>query len=133
MTNDERMLMEVIHENFENMRHAEVERRWFMHIYFLAITGALIAQGNSVIGSPFWVFLLVLSLVGLLLTIRWNANIKADTRHNHEVVCRMPREIQTLVSFGQGKGWISLKTTSVLLYALAFVASVCGFVIEVWV
>ncbi len=120
MTN-EKMLMEVFRQNFENMRHGESERRWFMHIYTLTIIGVLafILQANLVYSFPFWLILFLLSLVGLLLTIRWNANINIDIEQNKHAVSIMPEEIREIVSFGQQKGWtakISLRTNFVALY-----------------
>ena len=79
----ERVLSDILSENWQHVRHIESERRQFMYIYSLLIGGILTILGNRVLVAeesldfiiPLALFLTLLSLLGLLWTIKANIEI----------------------------------------------------------
>ena len=79
----ERVLSDILSENWQHVRHIESERRQFMYIYSILIGGILTILGNRVLVAEksldftilLALFLTLLSLLGLLWTIKANIEI----------------------------------------------------------
>jgi hypothetical protein len=97
------ILLEALKENYEHFRHVENERLWFTNIYAI-IVGAILTffkEGRIFVHST--IFLIILSILGLLMSLRLRADI-ADFQHKIiEIATKL--KVRDLCGLGAQKGF----------------------------
>jgi hypothetical protein len=97
------ILLEALKENYEHFRHVENERLWFTNIYAI-IVGAIITffkEGRIFVHST--IFLIILSILGLLMSLRLKADIQDFQHKIIEIATKL--KVRDLCGLGAQKGF----------------------------
>jgi hypothetical protein len=97
------ILLEALKENYEHFRHVENERLWFTNIYAI-IAGAILTffkEGRIFVHST--IFLIILSILGLLMSLRLKADIQDFQHKIIEIATKL--KVRDLCGLGAQRGF----------------------------
>ena len=115
MTNDiiNRTKLEAFHQHWEQIRHIERLRLTFSSFYALIVTAIIVYVIEMASdGRPFFIILVVLSLMGLLLCIRTSATAV----HHRDKACHLARELTGIGSEEELKRYVPFSKGSAPWY-----------------
>ncbi len=104
MTSDDqgdRNLRTLLEQHWLHCRHLESERAWFMSVYAAIIGGVLAFLADKGFKEGEWAiyFLMWITIIGLLLTIRWSSAFEVHRKRVNKIV----RELHFRIKDRKGK------------------------------